>query len=72
MYRNFVYEVLLVGVGVFVEEITKLRRIYAGFRPGGRGPFDRAQDRPFVSAKGPKTSVPSMFNSLRVQVPLTT
>jgi hypothetical protein len=44
MYRNFVYEVLLVGV--FVEEITKLRRIYAGFRPGSRGPF--------VSAKGPK------------------
>jgi hypothetical protein len=36
MYRNFVYEVLLVGVGVFVEEITKLRRIYAGVRPGGR------------------------------------
>jgi hypothetical protein len=27
----------------------------AGFRPGRRGPFDRAQDRPFVSAKGSKT-----------------
>jgi len=27
----------------------------AGFRPGRRGPFDLAQDRPFVSAKGPKT-----------------
>jgi len=38
--------------------------IDAGFRPGSRGPFG--------PAKGPKTSVPSMFNSLRVQVPLTT
>ena len=28
----------------------------AGFRPGRRGPFDLAQDRPFVSAKGPKTT----------------
>ncbi len=27
----------------------------AGFRPGRRGSFDLAQDRPFVSAKGPKT-----------------
>ena len=28
----------------------------AGFRPGRRGSFDLAQDRPFVLAKGPKTS----------------
>ena len=27
----------------------------AGVRPGSRGPFDKAQDRPFVSAKVPKT-----------------
>ncbi len=26
-----------------------------GFRPGSRGPFDPAQDRPFVSAKVAKT-----------------
>ena len=27
----------------------------AGLRPGSRGSFGLAQDRPFVSAKGPKT-----------------
>jgi len=27
----------------------------AGFRPGGQGSFGVTQDRPFVSAKGPKT-----------------
>jgi len=37
----------------------------AGFRPCRRGPFDCTQDRPLVSTKGPKTCVPSMFNSLR-------
>ena len=28
----------------------------AGFRPGRRGSFGVTQDRPFVPAKGPKTS----------------
>ena len=52
----------LIGFGWFIMALIILSHSHvitlfcvAGVRPGSRGPFGSAQDRPFVSAKVPKT-----------------